>query len=178
MGAPPQEKPPAGKATVTRLYDFPNTAEICDVMLSGGRTVTLREKEVQRLRVLPSDLSGGKGLLASALRLVSGAAKESVADSLEKGTRELELQPYAERDGHSAVICWLALQGAASYQVTLFRRVEKPGYAPLYHLADYELDRGTHFLSLSGLVGTGYLFRLTALDRAGKELARTRGINL
>lgn len=177
MGAQPPEKPPAGKATVTRVYDFPNTAEICDVTLPGGKTATLREQDVQRLRVLPSSLAGGKGLLASARRLVSGG-KESAADSLERGTRELELQPYAERDGHSAVICWLALDGAASYQVTLYRRVAKAGYAPLYHLEDYELDRGTHFLSLSGLVGTGYLFRVTALDRAGRELARTRGINL
>ena len=46
----------------------------------------------------------------------------------------------------------------------------------LYRLADYEMDRGTHFLSVGGLVGENFIFRVTALDRAGNAVAFSRDI--
>ena len=74
-------------------------------------------------------------------------------------------------------ICWLEVKGAASYRVTLFRRVTEPSPV-LYRLASYDTDRDTCYLSLSGLIGSGLLYRVSALDRAGEEIARTRGISL
>ena len=168
-------------ARVTKVYDYPVTERICDVLAQDGQTIPITQSNFPQLTV---PLPGQEGQREET-RLEEMDREEEFLEKndreeelLEKNVREEELLPYAEREGQTVNICWLEVKGAASYRVTLYRRVERLGYAPLYHLAEYETDRGTHFLSVTGLIGSGLLFRVSALDRAGEEIAHSRGISL
>ena len=154
---------------VTKVYDFPTTDRICDVLAQDGQTYSI-DRSVIFLLTLP--LSGLDGY--------QDTPDAGEAAGIDRGVREADLQPHAVREGQTANICWQPIAGAASFRVTLYRRVDVqwPGFVPLYHLADYETDRDTHFLSVSGLVGPGLLYRVTALDRTGNELACSRGRDL
>ena len=157
---------------VMTILDSQLTGRIFSEMLAqDGETIPITKMNFSRLTVT---LSGLEAQPEETWREETDREEEL----LEKSVREEELLPYAEREGQTVNICWLEVKGAASYRVTLYRRVERRGYAPLYHLAEYETDRGTHFLSVTGLIGSGLLFRVSALDRAGKEIAHSRGISL
>lgn len=121
-------------------------------------------------------------------------------ESLEEG----RLEPTLVWQGNLFNLYWKEVPQAASYRVTLYRAIYaasveeilggksySPMYAAqaaklsaltrgervlLYRLADYETDRGTHFLSVGGLVGENFIFRVTALDREGRAVAYSRGI--
>lgn len=84
------------------------------------------------------------------------------------------MQPYAEWEGQTVNIYWREVEEAAEYKVTVFRIVDG---ANIYKLKDYYVERVEHFLAITGLVGCGYAFKVSALNRAGKEIVVAKGIN-
>ena len=158
---------------VTKVYDYPSEDRICDVLAQDGQTIAITLSNLSLLTCTYPDAEGIQIVPAAG---ADGFGREE--EELQKeGVRATELLPHADREGQTVNICWLKVKGAASYRVTLFRCVTEP-FPVLYRLASYDTDRDTCFLSLSGLIGSGLLFRVSALDRAGEEIARTRGISL
>ena len=81
------------------------------------------------------------------------------------------LKVVACREGQTFNVYWLEIEHAARYTVAVYKCVEGRWYT----LTTVEIERDTHYLSLGGLVGEGYVFRVTAEDRSGAVLASADG---
>ena len=166
--------------TVTQMYEGLNPRRLCDVQTRDGKTVRIDRAEIGRLSLMPDvarERHPARKLSEQEERergeLAARLARAAVRGWMGAGAREAELSPFSVREGQTANICWQEVRDAASYRVTLLRR-GAPGRAALYHMADYETDRNTHFVSVPGLVGGGIMFRVSALGRDGRTLARSR----
>lgn len=79
-----------------------------------------------------------------------------------------KLDAFCQRDESIFNVYWNGVDEAALYTVEVYKwHGDK-----IYHLKDYNAGRNEGFVSISGLVGHGYLFRVIAESRDGKILAR------
>jgi hypothetical protein len=86
------------------------------------------------------------------------------------------LMTYVCREDQTFNVYWKAVEEAASYTVEVYRYVDQQH--TWYHLTTIEVSRRDHYVSLSGLVGDGYAFCVTAENRNGEIVARSGAVRL
>ena len=150
-----------GTVTVTKVFDYPQRKEvICKVIRIDGLG---EEKEIDyscsNLYYLPT-LKWGNPLKV-----------------LDENKNELELFPYVIREGKTFNVYWKPIAEAAEYIVSLYRIIEFDKRLSLYHLKDFVVDRNETFLTVDGLIGNTFVFKVTAENRNGEILAMSRGMD-
>ena len=89
---------------------------------------------------------------------------------------ENALRPFVVRDGNDYSVYWLPIEDAMQYTVSLYKLMDVNG-EKLYHLKDICVDRNTRYLTVENLFGNNFIFRVTAENRAGEIVAKSRGIS-
>lgn len=89
---------------------------------------------------------------------------------------ENAMRPYVLKDGTTYNIYWLPLEEASRYIISLYKAIGGNKSYKLYHLQDYYAERNTCYLVIEKLVGSGYIIRVSAENRAGEIIAKSRGI--
>lgn len=95
-----------------------------------------------------------------------------------ESVNELFLQPLVQRniDGNLINVIWQPIKDAARYIVKLYRYVCADNRRKVYFLKDYEVDRNEHLLIIENLIIDGHIVVVTAENRAGEVVAKSRGI--
>lgn len=146
----------SGKVTVTNVYTFPNKDNlICDVVNSDGETIQIDLKNDSLFYLPYSNL-------------------EDEFTSLNYSINELELSPYVTNSGNIFNVHWQPINEAARYIVTAYLILHVSGRKSVYHMCDYDVDRNTHFISLSNIVSSYVVFKVKAEDRTGKVVTESR----
>ncbi len=96
--------------------------------------------------------------------------------TLDENNDEVALSPYLIREGKTFNVYWKSIEDAAEYIVSLYRIIELDGRIDLYHLKDYVVDRNDNFLTVDGLIGNTFVFKVSAENRNGEVIAKSRGI--
>lgn len=78
------------------------------------------------------------------------------------------LEAFCQRDESIFNVYWKCIDEASLYTVEAYKSYG----GKIYHLKDYTAERNEGFVSIGGLVGHGYIFRIIAESRDGKILAR------
>ncbi len=86
------------------------------------------------------------------------------------------LMTYVCREDQTFNVYWKAVEEAASYTVEAYRYVDLQ--QTWYHLTTIEVSRCDHYVSMSGLVGDGYAFCVTAENRNGEIVARSGAVKM
>lgn len=149
-----------GKGTVyvSKLYDYPSRENlICKVTDKEGAEYGI-DSSCYNLFFLPTEKW-------------NNPLKE-----LDENIDELSLSPYLIREGKTFNIYWKPIEAAAEYIVSLYRTIELDGRIDLYHLKDYVVERNDNFLTLDGLIGNTFVFKVSAENRNGEVIAMSRGI--
>ncbi len=87
-----------------------------------------------------------------------------------------KLMAYVCREDQTFNVYWKAVEEAASYTVEVYRYVDLQ--QTWYHLTTIEVSRRDRYVSLSGFVGDGYAFCVTAENRNGEIIARSGAVRL
>ena len=89
---------------------------------------------------------------------------------------ENALRPYVLHDGATYNIYWIPLEEASRYTVSLYKVISGNKSRKIYHLQDYYAERNTCYLVIEKLVGSGYIFCVSAENREGEIISKSRGI--
>lgn len=147
-----------GKVTIKKKYDFPN-------------------KENQILSVEDTKNKTFNILLGSELFYLPYNHKKDLLDEIDDAKNELLLSPYVsftkELPGVYNIY-WKPIPEASRYIVSVFKITDKLK-GPNYKLADFDVDRNTCYLALDKLVGGAFVFKVSAEDRSGNIIAKSRG---
>ena len=147
----------AGECKVVALYDQP-CKMLCSAKMIDGKIQEIKTED-DRFVCIPMEDSPSE--LAQ------------FGDSL----HELALQPMALVNENLINVMWQPIEEAVEYEIKLYRYVNEPQMRKLYHLKDYSVARGDHFLSIPGVITKGELIVVvTAQNRVGELVARSRGI--
>ena len=95
---------------------------------------------------------------------------------LDETFNEMFLSPYVIREGKTFNVYWKPIKEAAGYIVSLYRVIVFDGRKDLYHLKDYTVDRNDNYLVVDGLIGETFVFKVSAENRSGEIIAKSRGI--
>ena len=87
-----------------------------------------------------------------------------------------KLMAYVCREDQTFNVYWKEIEEAAAYTVEVYRYVDLQH--TWYHLTTMEVGRRDHYVSLSGLIGDGYAFCVTAENRNGEVVARSGAVRL
>lgn len=147
-----------GKASVSKVFSYPNKKNcVCEVTDSEGKY--------------------NIGFGSQDLYYLPYVNRKTILDEIDDAFNELLLSPYvmASKECPGVYnIYWKPVKEASRYIVTLYKAV-KNDKRNVYHLADYDVDRNTFYLSLDKLIGNGFIFKVSAEDRNGKIIAKSRG---
>lgn len=147
-----------GVAKVVKVYEYPNKMNvICDIETERGGKTSI-DSSCSNLYYLPYNEPKSKLLI------------------LDKCDNELALMPYVIREGQTFNVYWKAMDEAANYIISLYKIIEANGRKDLYHLNDYIVERNENMFIISSLVGSTFVFKVSAEDRSGKKIAVSRGI--
>lgn len=147
-----------GVAKVVKVYEYPNKMNvICDIETERGGKTSI-DSSCSNLYYLPYNEPKSKLLI------------------LDKCDNELALMPYVIREGQTFNVYWKAMDEAADYIISLYKIIEANGRKDLYHLNDYIVERNENMFIISSLVGSTFVFKVSAEDRSGKKIAVSRGI--
>ena len=91
---------------------------------------------------------------------------------------EFALSPYAFKSGACLNVYWNKIDDTSEYTVSLYKKYARIYMQKVYHLKDYIVDRNDGFISIDGLVDDGYIVTVKAENRAGEEIAVSRGISI
>ena len=103
-------------------------------------------------------------------------SRKSVLSVLDESVNELALFPYVVKEDKNLNVYWKPIEEAAEYIVSLYRVITFNGEKDLYHLSDYVVDRNECFFSIDGLIGATFIVRVTAENRNGEVIAKSRGM--
>ena len=148
-----------GKVVVKKIHDFPN---------AENRILTVEDTENNTLKVA----------FDGEIYYLPYDNKKDLLDEIDEANDELLLSPYVvslkEMPG-TYNIYWKPVPEASRYIVSVYKIIDtlKGIY---YKLADYDIDRNTYFFALDKLAGGGYVFKVSAEDRSGRIIAKSRGI--
>lgn len=95
---------------------------------------------------------------------------------LDETFKEIALSPYVIREGKTFNVYWKPIEDAAGYIVSLYKIIVFDGRKDLYHLKDYAVDRNDKYLVVDGLIGETFIFKVSAENRTGEIIAKSRGI--
>lgn len=81
------------------------------------------------------------------------------------------LNVYVERANTTFNVYWEKLEDAVEYTVEIYKYVSMRWYK----LTEKSVDRNEGYVAITNLVGDGYVFRVVARNRSGKEIAKSSG---
>ena len=147
-----------GKASVSKVFSYPNKKNyVCEVTDSEGKY--------------------NIGFGSQDLYYLPYVNHKTILDEIDDAFNELLLSPYvmASKECPGVYnIYWKPVKEASRYIVTLYKAI-KNDKRNVYHLADYDVERNTFYLSFDKLIGSGFIFKVSAEDRNGKIIAKSRG---
>ena len=82
------------------------------------------------------------------------------------------LKVFVERDNTTFNVYWQQIDEAAEYSIEVYKYVSMRWYK----LTEICVDRNQGYTAITNLVGNGYVFRVTAEDRKGAVLVRSKGV--
>lgn len=85
---------------------------------------------------------------------------------------EYLLKTYVCRENQTFNVYWKEVEEAANYIVEIFKQAN----GQWYKLTTLDVGRLVHYVSVGGLVGDGFVFRVTAESRGGEVLARSGAV--
>ena len=148
-----------GIVKVKEIFDYPSKKNIfCNVENS--------ESEVF-----------GVDINATNLYYIPYKPTKDIFTEIDINNNELLLQPFVARDGNTYNIYWKKIEDAAEYKVHLYKVTNYLDRKELYHLKDFVIDRNECYLAITNLVGTDYIFKVSAENRNGEQIAMSRGMN-
>ena len=169
-----------GTYKVTELYPQPNNSKnLCRIeSLVNGKEI-----------IVPCTSYNANGKVANTnsmlLHKVPYAKYNERKNELvifNESINEKALQPFAEcfsQDRTKANVYWQSIPEASQYIVALYKYVARDDIkAKLYHLQDYIVERNVCRQTLDNLAYGEYIVTITAEDRGGNEIAKSRGIRL
>lgn len=149
-----------GKVKVSKIYEYPNKDDkVCEVMNSKNEMFCISFKD-QKLFYLPYN------------------QPKTLLDEINDSKNTLLLMPYVDKSEAIYNIYWKPIKDAARYIVSLYKQLKIGNFYITYHLADYDIDRNTHYLALENLIGENYIFKVTAEGRDGGVIAKSRAMEL
>lgn len=119
----------------------------------------------------------GVDINATNLYYIPYKPPKDIFTEIDINNNELLLQPFVERDGNTYNIYWKKIEDAAEYKVHLYKVTNYLDRKELYHLKDFVIDRNECYLAITNLVGTDYIFKVSAENRNGEQIAMSRGMN-
>ena len=169
-----------GTYKVTDVYPQPNNSKsLCRIeSIVTGNTVTV-----------PCTSYNANGKLSSTSNIrLHKVPYEKYKDRknelviFNESLNEEALQPFAEcfsQDRTRANVYWQSIPEASQYIVALYKYVARDDIKTrLYHLQDYIVERNVCRQTLDNLAYGEYIVTITAEDRGGNEIAKSRGIRL
>ena len=102
---------------------------------------------------------------------------ESNLNQLNENINEKTLQPYVAHEGNTYNVYWKKIDDPIEYRVRMYKIITINNRDDLYHLKDFSVPRNESFLSIDGLVGGSYVFKVIAENREGEIIAESRGIS-
>ena len=117
-------------------------------------------------------------LAGSAIYYLPYDNKNDLIDEIDDAKYEQLLMPYVSKsnDVHGLYnIYWNSINEASRYIVSIYKLYDM-NRGRLYHLADYEVERGIHYFVFDKLVGGNFVFKVSAEDRNGRIIAKSRGM--
>ena len=149
-----------GKVSVSKVFSYPNKKNyVCEVTDSDGKY--------------------NIGFGSQDLCYLPYINRKTLLDEIDDAYDELLLSPYVmvskECPGVYNVY-WKPVKEASRYIVSVYKCI-KNDKRNVYHLADFDIERNTFYLSLDNLIGSGFIFKVMAEDRNGKIIAKSRGAN-
>ena len=151
-----------GKCVITKIYTQPDSKNrIVDLQTLKGETITAEfsNREEDSVYLLPYQTLP-----------VSEFEQFNICKA------EMMLSPYITAQQTILNVHWLQVNEAALYIVSLYQRNDRPYLQQVYHLKDYIVDRENGFLSITDLLGSGFIVVVKAEDRSGEIIAQSRGI--
>ena len=147
-----------GTVTVDEIYPYPQrNNHFCKVSNSSGVTRDI-------------------GIDCANFYYLPTESRKSVLSVLDESVNELALFPYVVKEDKNLNVYWKPIEEAAEYIVSLYRVITFNGEKDLYHLSDYVVDRNECFFSIDGLIGATFIVRVTAENRNGEVIAKSRGM--
>lgn len=149
----------SGLVKVVKVYEYPNKRDfICDIETKSGGILTISTSSFENFCYLPYENIQSKFII------------------LDKCNNETSLMPYVTLEGQTYNVYWKEIENAENYIVSLYKIIDVNKTKDLYHVNDYILERNEKMLVVSGLVGCGFVFKVSAEDRSGIKIAESRGI--
>ena len=149
-----------GVCEVTKVYDYPvkEVDSLCDVIYKDGTTETINRSD-NRFGYIPLDVV-------------------NELDQFNDSLNEIHLQPLLSRHPERDLIniVWQPIDDAARYIVKLYKYVNKANRRKVYFLKDYVAERNEHFVAIKDIVKSECIIVVTAENREGEIIARSRGI--
>lgn len=102
---------------------------------------------------------------------------KDLIDEIDEAKNEQLLLPYVSKSKETPGvynIYWNSIEEASRYIVSIYKIINIT-QGLYYHLADYDIDRNTHYFAIDKLVGGDFVFKVVAEDRNGKAIAKSRG---
>ena len=145
-----------GKVFINKIANFPNERNIvCEATDLNGIKIEIDINKAQYLFCLPY--------------------RKTIIDEIDDSVNELLLSPYVTSSSECPGVYnvyWKPVKDASRYIVTVYKRLKD---RRVHRLADFDVDRNTFYLSLDKLIGDGFVFKISAEDRTGEIIAKSRG---
>ena len=153
-----------GEVMVEELFSYPN---------EKGNILTVRDLNDTTRKVCFNE--------RSRLYYLPYQHKKDLIDEIDDANNEQLLLPFVEMSATMPAVYnvyWNPVKEASRYVVSVYKslNINAINKSQCYHLADYDVDRNTHYLALNNLVGNGFIFKVVAEDRSGKVIAKSQGI--
>ena len=152
-----------GLCKVLKVYDYPKRGShtICKIRLLSGETQDVALNDTNFV-------------------LNPMAEFRSEFEQFNESLNELQLQPLVSKrvDNNLINVIWQPIADAARYVVKLYRYIDSPDKRKVYFLKDFDLDRNEYLLRIDNLIVNKLIVVVTAENRSGEIIAKSRGIDV
>ena len=148
-----------GVCKVTKLYDYPNTKSFCEVETKDNKKFNIQWYDEKFYNLPYKD-------------------NFNELDELKAKKYDYAFEPAICKEADILNVMWQPINDAVGYTVKLYKYLNRNAYKKLYHLQDYNVNRNTCFLSVSGLVGKGYYVVIIAENRDGEQIASSQVLSV
>lgn len=148
-----------GVCKVTKLYDYPNTESFCEVETKDNKKINIQWYDEKFYNLPYKDNFNER-------------------DELMAKKYDYAFEPAICKESDILNVMWQPINDAAGYIVKLYKYLDRDAYKKIYHLQDYNVNRNTCFLSVSGLVGKGYYVVIIAENRNGEQIASSQVLSV
>lgn len=150
-----------GICVVDKVYEWKDeNSSICSVSFSNGTKEDILPSDIRFVEI-PMDY-------------------KNELEIFNESTNELFLQPLIKTKPEQNLIniMWQPIDEAARYVVKLYKTINVKGQKSVYFLKDYEVDRNEHWLAISNIIVDNHVIVITAENRSGEIIAKSKGINV